>query len=123
VIRPGVEAWAASKTKAEAGAALAEAGVAAGPVNSASDIRRDPHVRARSFIHTFKGSGADAAGSDQQVAVVGNPIAFRERASADAASGPERWPVLAADTTSILSSRLGLDETEIESLKAQGIIR
>jgi len=133
VIRPGVEAWAASKTKAEAGAALAEAGVAAGPVNDASDIRRDPHVRARSFIHTFKGSGAkgsgaggsgaDAAGSDQQVAVVGNPIAFREGVGGDDDSRAGRWPVLAEDTTSILSSRLGLEETEIEALKAQGIIR
>ncbi len=133
VIRPGVEAWAASKTKSEAGAALAEAGVAAGPVNSASDIRRDPHVRARGFIHTFQGagtsgSGADGAGSsdnskiEEEVAVVGNPIAFREGLGGDDASRAERWPVLAADTTSILSSRLGLDETEIEALRAQGII-
>jgi crotonobetainyl-CoA:carnitine CoA-transferase CaiB-like acyl-CoA transferase len=117
VIRPGVEAWAASITKLEASAALARAGVAAGPVNTASDIRRDPHVRARSFLHTFAGSGAG-----EEVAVVGNPIAFRAGPGGDDTPRATRWPVLAGDTTSVLSSRLGLGESEIEGLRTRGII-
>ena len=125
VIRPGVEAWAAMKTKLEAGSELAAAGIAAGPVNTAADIRLDPHVRARDFIHTFDGEDGG-----EEVAVVGNPIAFRGNAggatggSADEGEAPEtrRWPVLAGDTNSILSDRLGLSETEIANLRVQGII-
>ncbi|MBW2268569.1 MAG: CoA transferase [Deltaproteobacteria bacterium] len=117
VIRPGVEAWAASKTKLEASAELARRGVAAGPVNTAEDIRRDPHVRARDFVHSF--AGADGG---KEVAVVGNPVAFRGGPGEDAAPRAARWPVLAGDTTSILSGRLGLDANEIEELRAQGII-
>jgi len=118
VIRPAVEAWAASRTKLEASAELARAGVAAGPVNTAPDIRRDPHVRSRGLVHTFAGSGGD------EIAVVGNPIAFRGGRREGAQNPPRavRWPVLAEHTAEVLGSRLGLGDEEIESLRARGII-
>ncbi len=51
IIRPGVERWAAARTKRQAAADLAAAGVAAGPINTAADIAADPHVAIRSFVH------------------------------------------------------------------------
>ncbi len=122
LIRPGVEAWAASKTKHEAAAVLARAGVAAGPVNSAQDIRVDPHVRARSLVHRFAlpevGEGVD---------VVGSPIHFAgavgDADSPARAERPRRWPALGANTEQILRDRLGLSGDEIGALRQQGVVR
>jgi formyl-CoA transferase len=122
VIRPGVESWAGERTKLEAAAALARAGVAAGPVNTAADIVADPHVTARGFVHTL--ARPDGAG---EVHVVGNPIAFRDAADGPAARtrssvAARPWPALGADTDRILSERLGLDEAQRRDLRARGVI-
>jgi crotonobetainyl-CoA:carnitine CoA-transferase CaiB-like acyl-CoA transferase len=114
VIRPGVEAWAASRTKLEAATELARQGVAAGPVNTAADIVDDPHVRRRGFVHEL------AAGDGASVRVVGNPIAFH-RAGAEA-SPPARWPLLGADTDRVLATRLGLGPDVIAELRAKGVV-
>jgi crotonobetainyl-CoA:carnitine CoA-transferase CaiB-like acyl-CoA transferase len=108
VIRPGVEAWASGRTKAEAARTLAEHGVAAGPVNSAADIEVDPHVRARPLIHHF-----------DTVSVVGNPIAF----GSNDEPPPRPWPTVGEDTDRVLTQRLGLDPDEVESLRAKGVVR
>lgn len=115
VIRPGVEAWAATRTKLEAASELARAGVAAGPVNDADDVRADPHVRARDFVHELSTPGAAAS-----VAVVGNPIALHREGAPAAA--PRAWPTLGGDTERILSERLGLATGEIANLKAKGVV-
>lgn len=117
VIRPGVEGWAAAKTKLEAARELARSGVAAGPVNNAADIRSDPHVCARRFVHSF-----DSESGGAQIAIVGNPIEFRGGEQDDDAGGPKRWPTLAGDTSRILASRLGLPKSEIDDLRSRGII-
>ncbi len=115
VIRPGVEAWAAGIGKLEAATQLAEAGVAAGPVNNAQDIRRDPHVKARSFLHEIEtGDGAEP------VAVVGNPIAFQP--APPEPREPARWPTLGEHTEQVLRDRLGLDAGEIRALREEGCI-
>ena len=120
VIRPGVEAWAAERSPLEAASALAAAGVAAGPVNDAAAIRADEHVRARGLIHEY-----ESFGSSTPTAVVGNPIVFRDRleAASQPPASPPRWPLHAADTEEVLTSRLGLDEAEIRSLRAEGVIQ
>jgi crotonobetainyl-CoA:carnitine CoA-transferase CaiB-like acyl-CoA transferase len=133
VIRPGVEAWASSLGKLEAASRLAEQGVAAGPVNSAADIVSDAHVRGRRLVHQIQVD-------DREVAVVGNPIAFRSQPahlvapaprppgtgpadrSADRAERPPRWPLLGEGTERVLAGRLGLTPTEIDDLRAQGVI-
>jgi formyl-CoA transferase len=116
VIRPGVEAWAERKTKLEAAAELAGAGVAAGPVNRAADIVADPHVQARRFVHELQG-GAAAGG----VRVVGNPIAFRGAGATDTAP-PRPWPLLGEHTERLLAERLGLDAAAIDELRRKGVI-
>lgn len=116
VIRPAVEEWAAPLSKLEAAEKLARHGVAAGPVNDAASILSDPHVQARNFIHH------PVEGSD--LAVVGNPIAFRS-IHTDAQPNPERpsrWPTLGQDTERILRERLGLAPEAIAELQEQGRI-
>jgi formyl-CoA transferase len=126
VIRPGVEAWAANRTKSEAAAVLAAHGVAAGPVNTAADIAADPHVRQRDFI-------VEAETPEGNVRVVANPIAFRRRGERDAAAAagakpergvpkPPRWPTLGQDTDRILAERLGFDPDRIAALRAAGVV-
>jgi len=92
---------------------LAEGGVVAGPVNSAADIRADPHVVARRLVHEL-----DADSST--VAVVGNPIDFGG-SPADGAE-PAPWPLLGADTDRVLSERLGLTPEELSDLRARGVV-
>lgn len=115
VIRPGVEAWAAEKGKLEAAGQLAAAGVAAGPVNGAADICRDPHVKARSFLHEI-----ESKDREEPVVVVGNPIAFHPPTAN--AGEPPRWPTLGEHTDAILSRHLGLDTSEIRALREEGCI-
>jgi len=116
VIRPGVEAWAATRSKLDAATELARHGVAAGPVNTAADIRDDPHVQSRAFVHEF----APLAPDDPDVAVVGSPIAFRD-AQRDV-TGPSRWPLLGEHTDAVLRARLATDDTELAELRATGVI-
>ena len=116
IIRPGVERWAAAKTKLEAAAALARHGVAAGPVNTAADIVADPHVLSREFI-----VAADTP--EYQVRVVANPIAFRPASPSRSAERPRpRWPLLGEGTDRILEQRLGLSAAEIARLRDDGAI-
>lgn len=131
VIRPGVEAWARGRSKHAVSEALARAGVAAGPVNTARDIMADPHVRERGLIHRF-----DAPGRDAPVDVVGSPLGFlsapggsgpparsRERGSpAASAEGARRWPGLGEQTGTVLSDWLGMGEAEIAALRDQKVI-
>ncbi len=112
VIRPGVEAWAASRTKAEAARQLAEHGVAAGPVNTAADIEADPHVVERGLVHHFPVDG-------RTVSVVGNPLAFLP--AAEPTPTPP-WPRLGESTERLLCDKLGLDEEAVKALRAEGVV-
>jgi crotonobetainyl-CoA:carnitine CoA-transferase CaiB-like acyl-CoA transferase len=120
VIRPGVEAWAATRTKLAAATELARHGVAAGPVNTAGDIRADPHVRARGFVHELAPLGP----GEPEVAVVGNPIAFRGSPAETPSDErtPDLWPLLGEHTDEILRARLSTTDTELAELRATGVI-
>ncbi len=121
VIRPGVESWAATRTKLEAATELARHGVAAGPVNTATDIRADPHVQSRGFVHDLAPLGPGTP----DVAVVGNPIAFRPNPLQGALAGagaPNLWPLLGEHTDRVLRERLAATDTELAELRAAGVI-
>jgi crotonobetainyl-CoA:carnitine CoA-transferase CaiB-like acyl-CoA transferase len=114
LLRPGIEAWAASRTKLEAARALTAAGVAAGPCNSAADVIADPHVAARSMLVEMPRTD-DAP---DPVLVPGNPIKL-----SDVAEGPdERPPWLGEHTAEVLAGLLGLSEAELDGLAAAGVI-
>jgi len=116
VIRPAVEAWASGRSKHEAAAALAAYGVAAGPVNAASDIASDPHVQARGLVHRF-----DRTDGGPPVDIVGSPLDFLGEET-EAAPPPRRWPGLGAQSERVLSEWLGLSSERIAELKREGVV-
>lgn len=114
VLRPGIEAWAASKTKLEAAAAMNAEGVASGPVNSAEDVVRDPHVGSRQMLVEVERPD----GVPQPFLLPGNPVKLSKMAE-----GPESgWPSVGEHTEEVLREELGLDDGDLAHLRANGIV-
>jgi CoA:oxalate CoA-transferase len=107
-----IEDWLGDKTRAEAAALLKEQGVPSGPVNTAEDVFRDPHIAARQMLVTV----------DDPVA---GPRKYA-RSPLHLSSAPEiptePAPQLGEHTRTILSDLLGYDEAEIERLLGKGVI-
>ncbi|QFY05809.1 CoA transferase [Nonomuraea phyllanthi] len=92
---------------------LADAGVAAGPVNSAADICADPHVRARGSVVEVRD---DRTGRTRLMqAPAGRFSGF------DATIG-HAAPALGADTADVLRDLAGLAEPEIHDLRHRGVV-
>ncbi len=114
VIRPGIEAWAAAISRVEACDALAGAGVAAGPVHTATEVIDDPFTNARQMITPVP--GAELNGSP--VLTTGNPVKV-----GDGAGVPDRRPPwLGEDTAAVLRQELGMDQAELDRLVGDGVI-
>ena len=114
IIRPGIEAWAARLPKLEICHLLANAGVAAGPCNSAEDVINDVHVKQRNMIVEIPRTD----GVEQPVLVPGNPVKMSRMAD-----GPDtRMPWLGEHTEEVLRAELGLSPDEVTSLKAAGVV-
>ncbi len=99
------------RTRAELIAALDEAGVPCGPINSVADVFEDPQVKARGMLrHVPHPSGVD-------VPQVASPMRFAE------AELPQREapPLLGQHSADILAE-IGYDEAAIEGLQAAGAI-
>ncbi len=113
VVRPAVEAWAADKTRLEACEALCAEGIVAGPNHTAADLAADPHVAARDMlIEVPRPDGG------RPMLVVGNPVKLSR-----VAEGPiARFPSLGQHTEEVLRETLGLDDAELASLRARGVI-
>jgi formyl-CoA transferase len=114
VLRPGIEAWAASLSKREAAALLTAEGVAAGPCLESHDVMTEPHLQARDMLVALERTD----GVSQPVLIPGNPV----KLSAVAEDEPAPPPRLGEHTGSVLQKELGLSEAEIEALAAQGVI-
>ena len=113
LIRPGVEAWAASLTKVEAADALARQGVAAGPCFAAPDLIADPQLARRNMLVEMP---RDDGG--EPVIVPGNPIKL-----SNVADGPDtRVPWLGEHTVEVLTTVLGLGQAEVDELVADGVV-
>ncbi|SCK46064.1 CaiB/BaiF CoA-transferase family protein [Streptomyces sp. WMMB 322] len=92
---------------------LVEAGVAAGPVNSAADICADPHIR-------FRGSVVEVPDEDGgrprlMQAPAGRFSGFGSTVGRDA-------PALGQHTTEVLRDLAGLTEPEIDDLRHRGVV-
>ena len=112
VIRPAVEAWSSTLPKLEVARRLADAGIAAGPCNSARDVIDDPHVAARGMLVGFdRGDGGTYL-------VPGNPV----RMSGDEPPPERRAPWLGEDTDGVLAEVLGLTPERIAALRADGLV-
>jgi crotonobetainyl-CoA:carnitine CoA-transferase CaiB-like acyl-CoA transferase len=113
VIRPGIEAWSAQRTKLEAAAAFTAAGIAAGPSNRAPDVIADPHVAAHNMLVEVPRTDGD-----DDVLVPGNPVKL-----SNVAEGPEtRVPWVGEHTDAVLHAELGLEPGELERLRSKGVI-
>ena len=71
-VEGAISAWTSSRSKRDVVATLGGK-VPCGPVNTAADIFRDPHVRAREMIAEF-----ELPGSNGHAAIVGSPIKFEK---------------------------------------------
>jgi formyl-CoA transferase len=114
VIRPGIEAWAAGMTKLEAARVLTDAGVAAGPCNSAPDVIADPQVARRHMLVEHP----RVDGVDEPVLVPGNPVKL-----SGVAEGPDiRVPWLGEHTAEVLADVVGVTDDELDALVADGVV-
>ncbi|XGA80751.1 CaiB/BaiF CoA-transferase family protein [Halomonas sp. CH40] len=111
---PELQAVLATRGTDEWLAALEAVGVPAGPINTLDRVFDDPHVKARelkqALTHPESASG--------KVDLVNNPIRFNG-VQMSAQSAP---PTLGEHTDSVLKEQLGLDNTQIDGLKALGIL-
>lgn len=91
---------------------LVDAGVAAGPVNSAEEICADPHIRARgSLVRT-----TDSAGRTRLMQAAAGVFSGFEGTIRSAA------PELGADTDAVLTQLAGLTDDDIAGLRGRGVI-
>lgn len=91
---------------------LSDAGVAAGPVNSAADICADPHIRARrSVVEVADGSGR----LRRMQAPAGVFSGFEPSVRAAA-------PALGEHTDAVLADLAGLTDSDIATLRRNGVI-
>ena len=91
---------------------LGKAGVPCGPINSLEEVFADPQVLARSMCQSVEHSVAG------EIPLVGTPMKF----SATPAGTTLPPPLLGEHTALVLEQLLGMDEGEIDRLRAASII-
>lgn len=112
VLRPAIEDWAGSRTRDEACARLAAAGIAAGPCLTAAEVANDQHLQVRDMLAAYDG------GAGRPVLVPGNPVKY----DGLAVTRDHRVPWLGEHTADVLGGELGLGADELAELRANGVI-
>jgi len=107
-----VEEWTKKHTAEEAMAWLQKQGVAAGVVQSASDLAQDPQLNERGFFIELDHPELGKTISDAVPIRLSETPARYSRAA----------PLLGQDNEYVYGELLGLSETELTELKKQGII-
>ena len=116
-IRPAVEAWLSSRTRAEASAELSAAGIAAGSCYTAPEVIADEHVGARHMLVEM----ARADGVAEPVLIPGNPVKLSNLVDPADPVGA-RVPWVGEHTAEVLRAELGLADADLERLAAAGVI-
>jgi crotonobetainyl-CoA:carnitine CoA-transferase CaiB-like acyl-CoA transferase len=88
------------------------AGVPAGPIMDVSEIMVDEHVVARGMVREFDHPVVGRFGAV--------PVPFKFKGYEDPSLGCP--PTLGQHTNSVLRDRLGMSDTEIDALRAEGVI-
>jgi crotonobetainyl-CoA:carnitine CoA-transferase CaiB-like acyl-CoA transferase len=114
VIRPGVEGWAADKSRAEVCQILSGEGVAAGPCLREEELVTDPHVKSRNMVSAIERPD----GSGPPVLAPGNPV----KMSAVPDDGDRPIPWLGQHTDGVLEAELGLSPVDLGHLRTDGVI-
>lgn len=91
---------------------LEKAGVPCGPINTLEEVFADPQVQHRAMCRTVEHSAAGP------IRLVGSPMNFSETPGGSTLPPPQ----LGEHTSSLLHDLLGLDDTEIERMRAEGIV-
>ena len=112
VLREGIEGWAANRTKREAAAELAAAGLAAAPSHTSADLVNDEHVHRRDMAVPMDHSGGDP------VLVPGNPV----KMSGFEPAALHRVPWLGEHTDEVLAAELDLGASRLAELRQLGVI-
>jgi len=116
VVRPALEAWARDKTPLEASRLLNESGIAAGPSQTAADLREDPHVAEHNML--IEVPRLDRPAEHPPLLIHGNPIKLSSMAE-----GPvSRFPSVGQHTNEVLAEELAMPDAEIERLRSDGVI-
>jgi crotonobetainyl-CoA:carnitine CoA-transferase CaiB-like acyl-CoA transferase len=105
-----VERWTKARTKNEVAAALASANIVTAPVVGLAELIDDPHVVKRGVLRKM----ADEKGSWM---TIGSPLFLSDSPMVE----PSRPRKIGADTQDVLRE-IGMDDAEIEALKASGAI-
>lgn len=105
-----IAAWTSTLPSADALAALEEAGVPAGPINSVADMVEDPHFQARGMFEE-----ADVGGRPAKLPAI--PPRLVDTPGRTEWAGGE----IGADTDAVLTE-LGLSAAEIEGLRVRGVV-
>lgn len=106
--------WTEQHTLEEAKAILDRAGIPAGPVMSIADIAADPQYQARNMIVRVP----DERLAEKEVVLPGIVPRLTETPGTIHHSGGE----LGADNSTVYHDLLGIDESEIQRLQAEGVI-
>lgn len=101
--------WTASQNSQQATTRLQQAGVSAGPVNTAADMVADEQAMARNFFVDYEPHG---------VPMPGNPIKMPELNTHEWTASPD----LGADNADILKRWLNYDNRQIQALEEAGVI-
>jgi crotonobetainyl-CoA:carnitine CoA-transferase CaiB-like acyl-CoA transferase len=112
IFRPVIEAWASQRTRLEAAAEMAKAGIASGPCFTMDDLSDDEHIRAHNMLIETP------VGTERPVVLPGNPIKLSK-----VAEGPLHiYPKPGQDADRILSELLSLGLDEIGALRESGAL-
>ncbi len=112
LLTPMIESWTSVRPRAEIVAKMLEAGIPAAPVQNASEVLECPHVKARHMLPEYEDPVAG------MVKHVGNPI----KMSGVEEETPRPSPLLGQHTEEILKGLLGLNDGEIEALRADKVV-
>lgn len=114
VLRPTIEAWAATRTRVEACDAVGAAGIPAGPVFTPPEVIADEHVARRHMLVEMPRTD----GVEDPVLIPGNPVKLSRMAE-----GPEtRVPWVGEHTDEVLRTELGLTDDDLATLRAAHVI-
>ena len=106
-----ISEWTGRHTKHEAMAMLGDEGVPGSAVLDTLDLFSDPHLVERGFVHTVHHE------SKGPVRVLGSPMNL-----SDSKVDIEAAPLLGRHTDSVLAAELNLSQTEIDRLRADGVL-
>jgi formyl-CoA transferase len=110
-LREAIAKWARERTKHEVMQILGEAGTPCGAVFDTRELHEDPHLLERGFVETIQHE------QHGPLRMLGCPVRM------SAGRAPTRSaPLLAAHTVEVLRADLGMAQSELDGLRARGVI-